>query len=212
MYSTYFQEWLSETFKPCILVYSTDMARASIKKNNLSPADFLRPLGDFSGKKIEIPLSQSEVKSCTNFQIDFYDNNKFKSIDKKDIQNYINKMFEENTPKWDLYTALLNKNKKNVLELLSKLKYYSSQYFTEYEKTLFECLYFSEHELFQQPLINIIISSSIDEPSTIINLLNTKENIPELILQQIYDPAQENLLILLNDFSDQNYNKLSKIN
>ena len=56
MYSTYFQEWLSETFKPCNLVYSSEMAREAIKKNNLSPADFLRPLGDFTGKKIEITI------------------------------------------------------------------------------------------------------------------------------------------------------------
>ena len=52
MYSTYFQEWLSETLKPCILVYSSEKAKNSIKKNNLSPADFLRPLGDFTGNKI----------------------------------------------------------------------------------------------------------------------------------------------------------------
>jgi hypothetical protein len=32
MYSTYFQEWLSETFKPCNLVYSSEMAREAIKK------------------------------------------------------------------------------------------------------------------------------------------------------------------------------------
>ena len=209
MYSTYFQEWLSETFKPCTLVYSSNMARSSIKKNNLSPADFLRPLGDFTGKKIEIPFSETEILYCTNFQIDFYDNDKFKSINKKDIQNYIDKMFEVNSPKWDLSNALLNKNKKNIGEFLPKLKYYSSPYFTEYEKTLFECLYFSEYELYQQPLINIFISSSLDEPSTIINLLNKKENIPELIFQQIYDPAQENLLIILNDLSDPNYNKLT---
>ena len=174
MYSTYFQEWLSETFKPCTLVYSSDMARLSIKKNNLSPSDFLRPLGDFTGKKIEIPLSESEIITCTNFQIDFYDNDKFKSIDKKDIQKYIYKMFEENSPKWDLSAALLNKNKKNIGDF-SKLKYYSSPYFTEYEKTLFECLSFNEYELYQQPLINIFICSSLDDPSIILNILNKKE-------------------------------------
>ena len=194
MYSTYFQEWLSETFKPCILVYCTNLARNSIKKDNLSPADFLRPLGDFTGKKLELPFPESEIMSFINFQIDFYDNDKFKSIKQKDIQNYIDIMFKENAPKWDLSNALLNKNKKNITDFISKLRYYSSPYFTEYEKTLFECLYFGDYELYQQPLINILMCSSIDQPSEIINLLNTKENIPELILKQIYDPAQENLL------------------
>ena len=210
MYSTYFQEWLSETIKPCILVYSTDLAKSSIKKNNLSPADFLRPLGDFTGKKIEIPLSESETISFINFQIDFYDNDKFKSIKRSEIQDYINKMFNENAPKWDLSTALLNKNKKNIVEYLSKLKYYSSSCFSEYEKTLFECLSFSEYELYQQPLINILMCSSLDEASNIINLLNKKENIPDLILKQIYDPGQENLLIILNDLSDPNFKKLTE--
>ena len=210
MYSTYFQEWLSETFKPCILVYCTDLAKKSIKKNNLSPADFLRPLGDFTGKKIEVPFPESEIMSFINFQIDFYDNNKFKSIKQIEIQNYIITMFKENAPKWDLSNSLLNKNKKNISDFISKLKYYSSPYFTEYEKTLFECLYFGDYELYQQPLINILMCSSIDEPSEIISLLNTKENIPELILKQIYDPAQENLLIILNDLSDNNYIKLTK--
>ena len=210
MYSTYFQEWLSETFKPCILVYSTDLAKKAIKKNNLSPADFLRPLGDFTGKKIEMKFPESEIITFINFQIDFYDNNKYRSIPKTEIQKYIDSMFNENIPKWNLSNALLNKNKKNIEELLPKMKYYSSPYFIEYEKTLFECLNFDEHELYQQPLINILMCSSLDEPSTIINLLNTKENIPELILKQIYDPAQENLLIILNDLSDNNFNKLSE--
>ena len=209
MYSTYFQEWLSETFKPCILVYSSDLAKASIKKNNLSPADFLRPMGDFTGKKIEILLNDSEI-SFTNFQIDFYDNDKFKSIPKTEIQNYIKKMFEEIAPNWDLSTALLNKNKKNIGDILLKLKYYySSPSFTEYEKTLFECLNFDAYELYQQPLVNVFMCTSVDEPSAITNLINTKENIPELILNQIYDPAQENLLIILNDLSDPKCNQLS---
>ena len=210
MYSTYFQEWLSETFKPCILVYSSELAKISIKKNNLSPADFLRPLGDFTGRKIELSLNDSEIISFTNFQIDFYDNDKFKSIPREKIQNYIDKMFSENAPSWDLSNALLNKDKKNAGEFLSKLKYYySSPYFTEYEKTIFECLHFDEYELYQQPLVNIFICTLLDEPSAIINLLNTKENIPELILNQIYDPAQENLLIILNDLSEPKCNQLS---
>ena len=208
MYSTYFQEWISETLKPCILVYSSELAKSSIKKNNLSPSDFLRPLGDFSGKKIDIPFSESEIMSLINFHIDFYDNDKFKSIKQTEIQNYINCMFNENAPKWDLSTVLLNKNKKSIGDILSKLKYYSSPWFREYEKTLFECLSFDEYELYQQPLINIFICTTLDEPSVITNILNTKENIPELILKQIYDPAQENLIIILNDLNDSNYNKL----
>jgi len=207
MYSTYFQEWLSETFKPCNLVYSSEMAREAIKKNNLSPADFLRPLGDFTGKKIEIPYIEKEKIPFFNLQIDFYDNDKFKPIQKFETQNYINSMFKENMAKLDL--SLINRNKENILNMFSKLKYYSTSWIRNYEKTLFECLSFNEYELYQQPLINIFICSSLDDPSIILNILNKKENIPEIISNQIYESPQECLIILLNDLSDINYNKLS---
>ena len=210
MYSTYFQEWLTETFKPCILVYSSELAKASIKKNNLSPADFLRPLGDFTGKKIVTPFIEKDKIPFFNLQLDFYDNDKFKSIPKTETQKYIISMFKENSKDWDLSSTLINRNKENVLKMFSKLKYYSSSWIRNYEKTLFELLSFSEYELFQQPLLNIFICSSLDDPSVIINLLNKKENIPELISNQIYESPQENLIVILNDLSDSNYNKLTK--
>jgi hypothetical protein len=118
-------------------------------------------------------------------------------------------MFVENTPIWELSTVSLNNNEKSIGDILSKLKYYSSPWLREYEKTLFECLSFDEYELYQQPLINIFLCTSLDEASIITNLINVKENIPELILKQIYDPAQENLIIILNDLSDVNYTKMS---
>ena len=209
MYSTYFQEWLSETLKPCILVYSSEKAKNSIKKNNLSPADFLRPLGDFTGKKIETPFIESTLMPFLNLQIDFYDNDKFKSIPKIDTQKYIYSMFKENTIKWDLSSILINRSKENILKMFSQLKYYSSKWIRNYEKTLFECLSFSEYELYQQPLINIFTISSLDEPSVIINLLTNMENIPQLISNQIYESPQENLIVILNDLSDDDYIKLT---
>ena len=209
MYSTYFQEWLTETFKPCILVYSSNLAKESIKKNNLTPADFLRPLGDFTGKKIETPFNEKDKIPFFNLQIDFYDNDKFKSIPKTETQNYINTMFKENSKKWDFSSILIERNKESILKMFSKLKYYSSFWIRNYENTLFECLSFSEYELYQQPLINIFICSSLDDPSIIINILNKNENIPELISKQIYESPQENLIIILNDLSDDKYIKLT---
>ena len=132
-------------------------------------------MGDFTGKRLEIPFSDSEITSFTNFQIDFYDNDKFKSIQRKEIREYIECMFIENTPIWDLSTVSLNNNKKSIGEILSKLKYYSSPWLREYEKTLFECLSFDEYELYQQPLINIFLCTSLGEASIITNLINVKE-------------------------------------
>ena len=105
--------------------------------------------------------------------------------------------------------SLINRNKENILNMFSKLKYYSTSWIRNYEKTLFECLSFNEYELYQQPLINIFICSSLDDPSIILNILNKKENIPEIISNQIYESPQECLIILLNDLSDINHNKLS---
>ena len=210
MYSTYFQEWLSETFKPCILVYSSELAKASIKKNNLSPADFLRPLGDFTGKKIETPFIEKDKLPFLNLQLDFYDNDKFRAIKKSETINYIKAMFKENEIKNNLSSNLINnRTKENILKMFSKLKYYSSPWIRNYEKTLFECLSFSEYELYQQPLFNIFLCNSLDEPSVIIDILNKQENIPELISKQIYESPQENLIIIINDLSDSNYTKLT---
>ena len=39
--STYFRDWVFNTYKPCGIVYATEKSKNIIKKNNLSPADFL---------------------------------------------------------------------------------------------------------------------------------------------------------------------------
>ena len=51
MYSTNFEEWLTQTFLPCGVVYSTESAKKILSKNNLTASEFLRPFGDFNGKK-----------------------------------------------------------------------------------------------------------------------------------------------------------------
>ena len=201
MYSTYFQEWLSETFKPCILVYSSDLAKASVEKNNLSPADFLRPLGDFTGNKIETTFIEKDKIPFLNLQIDFYDNNKFKSIQKSETQNYIKMMFSENTIKWDLPSIFINRTKQNILKMFSRLKYYSSHWIRNYELTLFECLSFSEYELYQQPLCFIYFCSIDDPIKTVKPPINNKEKIPPLLYEKVYDSEMPVVIIIVNDKS-----------
>ena len=50
---TYLQNWLTEIFKPCAIVYSSDLAKKAINKNNLTPADFIRPFVFFNVLKFE---------------------------------------------------------------------------------------------------------------------------------------------------------------
>ena len=78
-----------------------------------------------------------------------------------------------------------------------------------YGYTLFERLSFSEYDLYQQSLTNIFICLSVDKPSILINILKNKDNIPELIAKQIYESPQENLIIILNYLSGDNYIKLT---
>ena len=70
MYSTYFHEWVCETYTPCGIVYATEVAKTILNKNHLSPSEFIRPFGDFTGKKILVPFgekSNNEIKNFGNY-------------------------------------------------------------------------------------------------------------------------------------------------
>ena len=198
--SSYFQDWLSAAFKPCTLVYCTEKAKKIIAQNNLSPSEFLRPFGDFRGKKIQIQFNDKEKETIVlnNFILDFYDNDKFKQADRESIINYITTMLKSNEPTWNLSSPLITMG--HVEPFMNKLKHYSTPWFREFEKTLFECLHFDQYELYQQPLINIFICS-IEEKTSVIND-NLCKQIPKLIFDKRYDSSKESIVITLNDCKD----------
>ena len=198
---SFFQDWLTNTFKPCALVYCTEKGKKIIAKNNLSPSEFLRPIGDFHGKKIQIQFKNEKEKEpsiINNFVLDFYDNDKFKQIDRDSIINYITTMLKINEPKWTLSSPLITKG--HAEPFLNRLKHYSTIWYKEFEKTLIECLHFDEYELYQQPLINIFICS-IEEKTSVIND-NLCKQIPKLINDKRYDSSKESIVITLNDCKD----------
>ena len=90
---SYLQNWLTEIYKPCGIVYCSDLAAKALNKNNLNPADFLRPFGDFKGKKIDLSFQEKTSTSCNtvirNFFFDFYDNTKCKTIYNLDISECV---------------------------------------------------------------------------------------------------------------------------
>ena len=198
--SSYFQDWLSSSFKPCTLVYCTEKAKEIIAKNNLSPSEFLRPFGDFRGKKIQIQFNEKEKEPITinNFVLDFYDNDKFKQVDRESIINYVQTMFKVNEPTWNLSSPLITKS--HAEPFLNRLKQFSTPWFKEFEKTILECLNFDEYELYQQPLINIFICS-IEEKTSVIND-NLCKQIPKLINDKRYESSKESIVITLNDCKD----------
>ena len=195
--STYFRDWLFNIYKPCALVYASEKAKNIINKNNMSPADFLRPLGDFKGRQISYPYSDRENISIPNFSFDFYDNDKFHKIPTDKILQYIFAMYEYNKPDWDLGTPTVNKRTSEPY--LSNIKYNSTKWYREYEKTLFECLKFDDYELLQQPFINIFICSCDEPPSIITDELIKSKNTPKLIYEERYDSPKETIIILVND-------------
>ena len=194
--STYFRDWLFQVYKPCIVVYSTEKIKSLFNKSNLSPADFLRPLGHFQGRQITYPFNDKENINIPNLCFDFFDNDKFRKIENSEILQYIVTMFDYNSPKWDLSTPTVNKRFREPY--LNKIKYNSTIWYTEFEKTIFECLQFNEYEFIQQPFINIYMCY-IDEPLTVIkDELNNKKNLAKLINEEKYENPKENIIILIN--------------
>ena len=195
--SNYFKDWLFNIYKPCALVYSSEKAKKIINKNNLSPADFLRPLGNFKGRQITYPYNDKEIITIPNFIFDFYDNDKFQKIENDKIINYISTMYNYNSPKWDLGTPTVNKLTSEPY--LNNVKYNSTKWYREFEKTLFECLKFDDYELLQQPFFNIFICCIDDQVSIIQDELYKSKNTPNLIYQERYDSPKENIIILIKE-------------
>ena len=200
----YFQDWLSKSFKPCCNVLCSEKAKEIIAQNNLTPSEFLRPFGDFRGKKLQIQFNEKEKDkepiSLNDLIIDFYDSEDYVQIKQESIINYIETMFKQNEPSWNLNSPLVTKN---LLEpVKSKLieGQYCTPWFKEFEKTILECLNFDEYELYQQPIINIFIVY-IGEKATVINDQLVKK-LPKIIKEKRYDSSKESVIIILNDCKD----------
>ena len=199
---SYFQDWLAKSFKPCCLVLCSDKAKELISQNNLTPSEFLRPFGDFRGKRLQIQFNEKDKEpiSLNDFILDFYDSDNYSQVKKESVINYIETMFAQNEPSWNLNNPLFTKNliesEKNKLSVGQ----YCTPWFKEFEKTILECLNFDEYELYQQPLINIFIAS-IEEKVAIINESLVKK-VPKIINDKRYDSSKESVIIILNDCKD----------
>lgn len=99
--SNYFVEWIREMLTPCCIVHSTNKAKLIMNKNNLSPSEFLRPFGDFSGLSVNFTVSDKFTNSMKNFKIDFYYSESFKKITHQPYVVYEN-LLVKNAPEWGL--------------------------------------------------------------------------------------------------------------
>ena len=204
---SYFQDWLSKSFKPCCNVLCSKKAREIISQNDLTPSEFLRPFGDFRGKKLQIQFNDKEKDkdkepiSLNDFILDFYDTEEYEQIKQEYVIYYIEEMFKQNQPSWNLNDPLITKDflepvKKRLIE-----GQYCTPWFKEFEKTILECLSFDEYELYQQPLINVFITH-IGEMTSVINDDLSKKQ-PKIIKEKRYDSSEESIIIItLNDCKD----------
>ena len=196
-----FVHFIKDNYSPTGIVYSTEKAKNIISKNNLTPAEFLRPFGFFP--KL---VFNSEISSfiISDFRLDFYDSEYCKRIPQSEYSTIIERVLssEKYLPKIPEIN-LNNINEYNNIKLsdriIDKLNDFSFPWFSVYIKTIGELIKFNEFELLQQPLCYIYICS-IDDPADIIKpRLTDKEKIPTLIYERIYTPDMPNLIIIIND-------------
>ena len=204
-----FYSWIAKTFSPTSLVFSSQKAQTIIGKNSLSPSQFLRPFGDLSGTQLNFSLNEKYQNIITDFKMDFYDPQDFAKKEINQINNFIiNCLSEEKImPTFEKNFRKINKN--NIKQFILQLNQFSP-YFSEFEKLYFELCKFQETELYQQPLLIVFICDINDDINIINGLL--KSNLPKLIQSEAYERTFSDIIILLNDKSndsDKSYNKIS---
>ena len=198
-----FVQFIKENFSPTGIVFSTEKAKKIISKNNLSPAEFLRPFGI-----IPKLIYNSETSSfvISDFRLDFYDSEFYKKIPQSDYATIINRLLSSekycsNNLDINLNNIFGNNNVKFTDKIIDKLNDFSFPWFNDYIKLICELIKFNEFELYQQPLCYIYICA-IDDPVNIIKpRLSDKNNIPSLIYEKIFTADMPVLIIIVSDKS-----------
>ena len=195
-----FYSWLTNTFAPTSLVFSSENAQRILGRNYLSASQFMRPFGDLRGTYLKFSFPDKYQNTITDFRLDFYDPQDFKKKELNQINNYIINCLSSDTvmPNFDKTFMKLNKN--NIKQFLLQLNKYSPSYYSEFEKLYFELCKFQESELYQQPLLYIFLCDINDYIDIIQDLL--KESLPKLISNEVYEQRTFELIILLNDKSN----------
>ena len=199
--NTYLESWLSKNFSPCGIVYSTPSVQQIMLKNNLTPSEFLRPLGDFSHfNPISFSHEGGYSKTIYDFKIDFYDATSYSKIPKNEIEPILTTCINATPtlPKWKINNKHITKT--NITPITKNLIFHSFPWFNEYESTLIECLRFNETEIYQQPFMNVYIISSKDSLVCIDEIKALQK--PSLLSKCIYVEPFLNIGIILHDYSD----------
>ena len=200
-----FFTFIKENFTPNGIVFSTEKAKKIIGKNNLTPAEFLRPFGLFPKVIFNTEISSTTI---TDFRLDFYDSEYYRKIPYNDYSKILEKVLSSKNITPEIPNLCFNnyseeKNKNLSDKIIEKLSGFSFSWFNIYIKTICELIKFNECELYQQPLCFIYFCSIDDNLDIIKPQLNEREKIPSLIYERIYDPDMPILIIIINDKMDE---------
>ena len=200
-----FTSWLTNTFPPTSLVFSSSNAQRILGKNFLSPSQFMRPFGDLKGTSLKVYFSDKYQNIINDFKLDFYDPQDFVKQEIKQINNYIINCLSTEKVIPTFENNFIKLNKDNIKEFLLQLNQNSPYYFSEFEKLYFELCKFQESELYQQPLLYIFLCDINDNINIISDLLN--DSLPKLISSEAYEQKIFEIIILLNDKSNESSKK-----
>ena len=190
----YFTKWIQENFIPCGIVYSTDKIKEILKKNNLTPSEFMRPFGDLNNIPFKIQINDYN-STINDFKIDFFDSEDFDE-NNTNLEFYLYNCLKHNNniPKFSLENTY-----KNISDITSEMNYYAFNYFNEMEKVIIEHCYFCESELYQQPFCSVYLVSINDDIETIKNMKNKYP----LLLRDTYEKNISTLILVFNDKSNE---------
>lgn len=96
--SNHFWDWISNSYLPNCIVYSTTKAETIIGKNGVTPAEFLRPFGNFTGNTISFSFSDKFSINIKNFKLDFFDSTKFTKLNFSQMNEILENVFTSNQP------------------------------------------------------------------------------------------------------------------
>ena len=84
-----FVHFIRENYSPNGIVFSTEKAKNIISKNNLTPAEFLRPFGFFPKITFNTEISSFII---SDFYLDFYDSEFYHKIPESEYSTIIDRV------------------------------------------------------------------------------------------------------------------------
>ena len=94
-----FKDYIASLFQVKILVNSSENVKLLLNQINLTPAELLRPFGQTPHEhKLMIKTLNAKLKNVSEFSLNFYDLEEFKTPSKQKIDDIIKEVILTNSP------------------------------------------------------------------------------------------------------------------